>query len=60
MPVWVISLLGAVGFAAFIFAKLGRATGNSSHKQSLIGAGLGGLAVFIFLFTLFKFVFNFK
>jgi hypothetical protein len=46
------------GVAAFVWAKVGRRTGNAEPKTVYMTAGLAGLAAFIFFLTLFKFVLN--
>jgi hypothetical protein len=49
-----ISLLVAVGFAAWIYSKLMKST--NIQKNSLIGSAIAGIGGFIVLFTLLKFV----
>jgi hypothetical protein len=53
-----ISLMFGAGVAAFIWAKVGRRTGNADPKTVFLTAGMAGGAAFVFFFTLFKFVFN--
>jgi hypothetical protein len=60
MPSWLISFLFAVGVTGFVYTKLVRATGHSSLRQDLGGACIAGVLTFIFIWTLLKFVFNFK
>lgn len=50
------SLMFGAGVAAFVWAKVGRRTGNADPKTVYMTAGLAGLAAFIFFLTLFKFV----
>lgn len=59
MSNWVVSLLFAVGVAAWTYAKLSRATGNSSPYNALGGAAIAGVLAFTVLFTLMKFILNF-
>ena len=49
-----LSLLVAVGFAAWIYSKLMKST--NIQKNSLIGSAIAGIGGFIVLFTLLKFV----
>ena len=60
MSVGLISFLGSIGFAGFIFAQLTRATGNSSVRQSVIVAVIAGILAYIVFYTLLKFVLGFK
>jgi hypothetical protein len=50
------SLMFGAGVAAFVWAKVGRRTGNADPKTVYITAGLAGLAAFIFFLTFFKLV----
>jgi hypothetical protein len=56
MNAGLVSLMFGAGVAAFIWAKVGRRTGNADPKTVWLTAGLAGGAAFIFFFTLFKFV----
>lgn len=56
MNSFVISLMFGAGVAVFVWAKVGRRTGNADPKAVYLTAGLAGLAAFIFFLTLFKFV----
>jgi hypothetical protein len=46
----------AAGFAGWIWTKVARGTGNADPKTSFLTAGAAGLAAFIVLFTLMKYV----
>jgi len=59
MPVWLISFFFAVGVTGFVYAKLVKMNGNPSVQRDLIGAGVAGVMIYIVVFTLLKFVFNF-
>ena len=52
------SLMFGAGVAAFVWAKVGRRTGNADPKTVYLTAGLAGLAAFVFFLTLFKLVLN--
>ena len=56
MNSFLVSLMFGAGVAAFIWAKVGRRTGNADPKTVYLTAGLAGLGAFIFFLTLFKFV----
>jgi hypothetical protein len=53
-----ISLMFGAGVAAFVWSYLARITGNAKVSSVLIGAGFVGVAAFIVLYTILKFVFN--
>jgi hypothetical protein len=50
------SLMFGAGVAAFVWAKVGRRTGNADPKTVYFTAGLAGVVAFVFFLTLFKFV----
>ncbi len=50
------SLMFGAGVAVFVWAKVGRRTGNADPKTVYITAALAGAAAFVFFLTLFKFV----
>jgi hypothetical protein len=50
------SIMFGAGVATFVWAKVGRRTGNADPKTVWLTAGLAGGAAFIFFFTFFKFV----
>ena len=53
-----VSLMFGAGVAAFVWAKVGRRTGNADPRTVYFTAGLAGLGAFVFFFTLLKVVFN--
>lgn len=53
------SLMFGAGVAGFVWAKVGRRTGNADPKTVYLTAALGGAAAFVFFFTFFKFVLGF-
>jgi hypothetical protein len=55
-----IAFFFGLGTAGFAYTKLVRANGNPSPSQDLGGAAVAGLVAFVFIFTLLKYVLNFK
>ena len=53
-----VSLMFGVGVGAFAWAYLVHLTGNARAGSVLIGAGFAGVAAFIVLYTILKFIFN--
>jgi hypothetical protein len=58
-PIMIAFFFG-LGTAGFAYTKLVRANGNPSPSQDLGGAAVAGLVAFVFIFTLLKYVLNFK
>jgi hypothetical protein len=50
------SLLFAAVIGTWAYTKLARLTGGGNQQNAFIGAGAAGVLVFIFFFTLLKFV----
>jgi hypothetical protein len=46
------------GVGAWAYAKLSRSVGAGNQRNAFIGGAIAGLVVFIFFFTLFKYVLN--
>jgi hypothetical protein len=60
MNVFLISLMFGAGIAGFVWAKVGRRTGNANPQSVYLSAGLAGVIAFIFFFTLLKYVLNIR
>ncbi|MEO6513772.1 MAG: hypothetical protein ABIR37_03720 [Candidatus Saccharimonadales bacterium] len=58
MSAFLISLLFAAGAGTWIYTKLGRRTGGGNQQGAFIGAGVAAVLIFLFVFTLLKFVLN--
>jgi hypothetical protein len=53
-----ISLMFGIGVAGWVWAKVGRRTGQADPKAVWMTAGGAGLGAFIVFFTLLKYVLN--
>ena len=53
-----ISLLAAVSMTVWVYTKLARRTGVDNRKGAVIGALAAGFMIFLFFFTLLKFILN--
>jgi hypothetical protein len=51
-----IAFLVGVGVAAWAYPKLAKSNGNANPSSNMLMAGIGGLIVFIILFSLLKLV----
>lgn len=58
MSSFVVALVFGIGAAAFAWSYIGRMTGNARPMNTLIGAGIAGLAAFLVLFSFLKWVLN--
>jgi hypothetical protein len=58
MSAFVTSLLFAIGFAGWVWSKVGRQTGNADPKSVYLTAAGAGVLAFVVLFTLLRFVLN--
>ena len=56
MSAFFIAFLVAAGFATWIWTQVNRRTGSADTKTSAITAGAAGLAAFVVVFTLLKYV----
>jgi len=54
-----VALFFGLGVGGWAYSQLARRGGNANPGSTAIAAGFAGLVAAIFIFTLFKFVFNF-
>jgi hypothetical protein len=59
MPSWLLSLILAVGVTAWAYNKLAHANGNASPQSNFMLAAIGGVVVFLVIFSLLKLVLGF-
>jgi len=52
----IIALVLAAGGGGWLFFQLNHRTGDANSGSNFIGAGIAGLLIFIFVFTLLKYV----
>jgi len=53
------ALLVGIAATTWIYVKLAKYNGNANPGQNFILAGVAGFVVFLVIFTLLKFTFNF-
>jgi hypothetical protein len=54
MSSFIVALVCAIGAGVFTWSQLERVSGNADPKKIIISSAISGLIVFIFLFTLLK------
>lgn len=60
MPVFVIALVLGFGAGGWLFFQLNRRTGDANSNTNVVGAGIVAVIVFIFVYTLLKYVLHFS
>jgi xanthine/uracil permease len=60
MSALLIALLFAAGVGTWIYTKLAQRTGGGNQRGAFMGAGVAAVLIFLFAFTLLKFVLNIK
>jgi hypothetical protein len=58
MSAFLVAVFFAIGVGGWTYTQLARRSGNANPSSTLMAAGGAALLVFIFAFTLLKFVFN--
>lgn len=58
MSSFVVALVFGLGAGAFAWSYLARTTGNARPMNTLIGAGIAGVAAFLVLLSFLKWVLN--
>ena len=55
----IVALIAGLGVAAYVWSMLAKSTGNARPSNTLVGAGIAGLVVFLVVLSVIKLVLNF-